>query len=272
MAIRPKPLDPIMTSSKRNINLGCVPYFNAKPLIHGIKPPNSGNIKLIYAIPSRLAGMLSSGKVKAAIMPSVELARHSEFKYLKGMCISSKGAAESVVFWHRPPVEKLKTIYLDTNSMTSNSLLRIILRRKYGLSNLKFIKKAIVPGNLPAESCGCLMIGDRCLRENLKRHDSAITRMDLGREWHEFTGLPFIFALWIHKGEICGSVRKQMEESLRAGLESIRTIAESEALRLKLPVSYCRKYLSENIRYALGKDEEKGLKRFLSLVSGNCTQ
>lgn len=259
-----------MPSSNRIIKLGCVPYFNAKPLIHGLKTPNSGNIKLIYAIPSRLAGMILSGKVDTAIMPSVELARHPELKYLKGMCISSKGEAESVVFWHRRPIEKLKTIYLDPDSMTSNSLLRIILRKRYGLSNLKFLKKAILPGNLPAESCGCLMIGDRCLRENLKRHDRTIARMDLGREWHEFTGLPFIFALWIHKKNIRNSVKKQLEESLWSGLEAISSIAERESSRLKLPVSYCRKYLTKNIRYKLEKDEKKGLEKFLRLVSGYC--
>ncbi|MBI5359243.1 MAG: menaquinone biosynthesis protein [Planctomycetes bacterium] len=259
-----------MPSKNQTIKLGCVPYFNAKPLIHGIQHVNAGNIRLIYAIPSRLAGMISSGKVDAAMMPCVELARHPEFRHLKGMCISSKGEAESVVFWHRQPMEKLKTVYLDPNSMTSNSLLRVILRKKYGLSNLKFIKKAIAPGSLPAESCGCLMIGDRCLRENLKRHDKTITRMDLGREWHEFTGLPFIFALWIHKKTIRNSVRKQLKDSLQAGLESIHLIAKSESSRLELPLSYCRKYLTRNIRYNLGRDEKKGLKKFLRFVSEDC--
>ncbi len=104
-----------------------------------------------------------------------------------------------------------------------------------------------------------LIIGD----DALKLQERDFTVLDLGQEWKELAGLPFVYALWVtrSKSKLQG-IEKLLTDAKERGLKSLNEIACLEAERLKLRKDRCLKYLKESIRYDLGEQEIKGLKSF----------
>jgi chorismate dehydratase len=92
------------------------------------------------------------------------------------------------------PLEELDgaDIALTGESETSVALLKILLACRYAFTNsfhtASAAEQAVV--NVPL-----LLIGDRALRAGLKVNNRYV--YDLGKLWFEFTGLPFVFALWL---------------------------------------------------------------------------
>jgi chorismate dehydratase len=86
--------------------------------------------------------------------------------------------------------------------------------------------------------------------------------LDLGSEWKALTGLPFVFALWVHRrGVDSGRLAQRLEKAYQRGSRSLEEIAGREAPKLKLDKEFCLRYL-QNVRYRIGPPEEEGLRRF----------
>ncbi len=241
------------------LKIGVVPYMNAKPLIYGLEK-QSDKIDLLYGVPSVLPKKLEKDELDVVLMPSVNYFRGSNgYKIIPGSSISSSGPVESVkLFIKAPAIEKIKVVALDKDSLTSCVLTKIILWKRYSLKP-EFItledKSKIYNGRADA----FLIIGD----DALKLQEEGFTVLDLGQEWKELTGLPFVYAFWItrSKSKLHG-VGKLLTEAKEHGLESLNEIACLEAERLKLGKDRCLQYLKESIRYNLGEQEIKGLESF----------
>ena len=90
---------------------------------------------------------------------------------------------------------------------------------------------------------------------------------DLGQEWHDWTGLPFVYAAWaVRAGVDLGAVLGALHEAKRRGCANIGPIAAHEAQRLGLDAGYCRRYLANIIRFDLGAREHAGLRRYYELA------
>ena len=87
--------------------------------------------------------------------------------------------------------------------------------------------------------------------------------MDLGQSWYEFTGLPFVYALWVVKRDrrIPG-INNLLKSAKEAGLRSVKALAITESQRLQLTHERCRNYLTNSIRYDFGEGEIKGFLTF----------
>ena len=110
-----------------------------------------------------------------------------------------------------------------------------------------------------------LLIGDRAMHACLRgfRHG-----FDLGQEWHDWTGLPFVYAAWaVREGVDLGGVLDALYESKRRGIENVGPIAAREAPHLGLDAGFCRRYLASIIRFDLGPRELAGLHHYYMLAS-----
>src|SRR5437773_114949 len=77
-----------------------------------------------------------------------------------------------------------------------------------------------------------LLIADRAMRACLPGFSHAF---DLGQEWFDWTGLPFVYAFWaVRPGVDLGPVADALREAKRRGLERIGPIAAREAPHLEL--------------------------------------
>jgi chorismate dehydratase len=90
---------------------------------------------------------------------------------------------------------------------------------------------------------------------------------DLGQEWYDWTGLPFVYAVWaVREGADLGNVAWALTEAKRRGLARAGRIAFEEAPKLGLDAGFCRRYLSTILHFDLGPREQAGLQHYYALA------
>lgn len=241
----------------KKLRLGVVPYMNAKPLIYGLNQQTNA-VELLFEVPSLLPTMLNNDQIDVAIIPSIEYFRSGDYAIIPNISISSCGAVESVKIFSKVPIHNIRVAALDKSSLTSCALTRIILKEQYHLSPqyTQWNKEYDISRT---DTDAALIIGDNAM----KVIDNEYVTLDLGQAWFEFTGLPFVYAVWVVKRDrrIPG-INKLLKNAKEAGIRSVRKLAATESHRLQLTEQRCLNYLTNSIRYNLGKEEIKGLQTF----------
>lgn len=261
------------------LNVGAVNYLNSKPLIEGLPELLSpyGDLRLDF--PSRLADDLAARRLDVALIPSIEYFRGVDYEVISDACVAAHGPVLSVKLYSRVPWGTIQTLALDAGSRTSATLARILLGERHGV----FPQLQPLPLDHRTEDSSAdaiLLIGDRAISPPDEQFAGT---WDLGEEWFEWTGLPFVFAMWVAHRRIveaaipsvesaARSVGSDVEESLGyardRGVERLTDIARREAPLLGLSLPTTISYLSENLQYHLGTAERSGLKLFYELAAG----
>ncbi len=260
------------------IRLGNIDYSNCYPIHGPVLGRNRPDwLEVVDGPPSDLNRRLANGELDVAPGSSIELARHSrEYGVLRGLCIGSAGPVESIIFVSRLPLRELagRTVALPTASATSRCLLRILLEVRLGVEPVwvDFDQRSHDPLISGPGTAGqveaALFIGDEALR---REGEPGELLFDLGREWTEWTGLPFVYALWLVRGEVAN--RSEIHELHRLFLQSRDAAAvDAQALaslasgRYGFPPLRLQSYWSR-IRYDLDEQMLEGLEHFLALAS-----
>ncbi|MFN3135516.1 MAG: menaquinone biosynthetic enzyme MqnA/MqnD family protein [Candidatus Kryptonium sp.] len=242
--------------------LGVFDFLNAKPLIYAIeKNKIQHNFELVYDIPSQIAIKLLNKEINAGLVPSIHYAKYSvKYRIVPGICIASHGAVNSIRLYFRKDLNDIKTVASDISSMTSVILARIILSEKYGV-NPRFMAMKPNLVEMLSQADAALLIGDHALFEE-SGYESYI---DLGEEWDDLTGLPFVYALWVGRRE---SLSQEDVMSLisakKYGIQNIDVISNEASERYGVDFEFCRVYLTQNLHYDLGEAEINGMKEFFT--------
>ncbi|MBX3436936.1 MAG: menaquinone biosynthesis protein, partial [Planctomycetaceae bacterium] len=183
---------PQMEWNGRRLRLGAVSYLNSKPLIERLSEllPEA-QISLDW--PSRLADDLARGEMDVALIPSIEAFADPDYEIISDACVATRGPVLSVKLYCRVPPGDLRTLALDEGSRTSAALVRIMLFERYGVTpEIEPLPMGCGIDDTTAD--GVLLIGDRAMHTPTETFD---TTWDLGAEWLSWTGLPFVFAMWV---------------------------------------------------------------------------
>jgi len=257
------------------LRIGQIEYANCTPLFTALKKNfDCAGYEFVNGVPSRLNGMLSRGEIDLCISSSFEYGKSpGKYYLLPGLSISSIGAVKSIILFSRMPIEELadQTIGLTTESDTSVNLLKIILKKGYGLSN-EFKRSSLSLHNALQSFSALLLIGDAALKEGMEQRGLYI--YDLGVLWYQLTGLPFVFALWIVTEEAaetkCNEVKKLGERLLEAKRLAYDSYEETAAAAVEIEwisrealVEYWR-----TISYDLTDQHVDGLKLFFRMSKG----
>lgn len=247
----------------RPLRIGAVNYLNTKPLIHDLESL-APEAELVLEVPSLLADLLHEGGLDVALIPVIEYFRAGPYRIVPNIAIGSHGPVLSVTLFSKVPWPQVKRVALDEGSRTSSALAQVLLRKRYGLTP-ELVPLPLDQNAENVEADAVLLIGDRAMRACLPGFPFAF---DLGQEWHDWTGLPFIYAVWaVREGVDLGPVADALEEAKKRGLRNVGPIAAREAPLLGLDAGFCRRYLSHIIRFDLGPRELAGLKRFHNLAA-----
>ncbi len=244
------------------VRIGAVNYLNTKPLIQDMDAL-APEAELILDVPSRLADLLAADQLDVALIPVIEYFRAGTYTVVPEIAIASRGPVLSVTLFSRVPWTGIRRVALDAGSRTSAALTQIVLRRRYGVS------PEVVPLPLDrtaeeADADAVLLIGDRAMRACLPGFAHAF---DLGQEWHDWTGLPFVYAVWaVRAGADLGTVAEALAAAKGRGLGRIGEIAHREAPGLALDAGFCRRYLNNIIHFDLGPRELAGLHHYYMLA------
>ncbi len=245
------------------IRIGAVNYLNTKPLVYELDALADG-AELILDYPSRLADDLRAGRLDVALIPIIEYFRAGDYTLVPDIAIASNGPVLSVTLFSRVPWTEIRRIALDEGSRTSAALTQVLLRKRYG------VRPEICPLPLDrsaeeVDADAVLLIGDRAMHACLPGFRHAF---DLGQEWHDWTGLPFVYAAWaVRPGVDLGPVVEALYEAKRRGIAAIGPIAAHEAPRLGLDAGFCRRYLANIIRFDLDARALAGLHHYYMLAS-----
>lgn len=243
------------------IRIGAVSYLNTKPLIYGLRERLHGIGSLELNLPSRLAEDLAAGRLDVALIPSAEYFRGLArgYRIVSDAAIACRGPVWSVRLLSRVPISQIRTLALDVGSRTSAALVQILLARH----------AAIVPRTLPLEmeqvpehvdTDAILMIGDRAMHPPAGVYHEII---DLGQWWHQVTGLPFVFAMWVARADVgIGELPQILAAARDAGVEQVDSIAQAEAGPHGLTVDDLRRYFTGNLHFYLGDQEHQALSAF----------
>jgi chorismate dehydratase len=262
MAIAPRQTD---FPSVRGVPLriGAVAYLNSKPLIEGLSNGDRDS-RLILDYPSRLADDLAAGALDVALIPSVECLINPDYSVISDACVATHGPVLSVKLYSRVPPGEIRTLALDEGSRTSAALVRTYLAHKYGIE--PETRPFPIDADAPDPSADAvLMIGDRAMRQP---EGEFHTVWDLGEEWLNWTGLPFVFAVWAGRG---GSAIEPLKRKLSAardrGVSRLQKIAAREAKSLGISRELATHYLTQNLHFTLGSAERNGFRLFRELAA-----
>jgi len=247
------------------VRLGAVSYLNSKPLIQDLAALLPGSeISLEY--PSRLADSLADGDLDVALIPSIEYLRNPGHDIISDACVAARGEVLSVKLYCRCHPGSVQRIAMDEGSRTSATLARIILAERFGA------KPEIEPlsmDSLTTETSAdaVLLIGDRAMHTP---DEEFYEVMDLGDVWYKWTGLPFVFAMWVarHDADVTG-IAGALNEARDRGVSAIRKIARVESPKLHIAEDLAVRYLTKNLHYRMTSAERSGLELFHQLAIQN---
>ena len=241
------------------LRIGSVPYLNGKPLVdwfHTDAP--QVEFDLSYAVPSTLAAQLRAGAIDVANCSIFEGFVRPGLVLIPDISISAEGAVKSVRLFSRVPLTEIRTVALDTSSLTSSALVQILLNESYGIRPEYVHHAPELDAMLDRYDAG-LIIGDLKLFD--LRPDTIV--YDLGQGWKDLTGLPFVYAGWLARDD---RVSTQMADALTAardwGISNLEALALKWSGSMSLPLDRCRDYLINVMDYHLGQPQIRALHLF----------
>ncbi len=246
------------------LRISTISFLNTVPLMWDFEHGSAGaDFDVSYTIPSSCAADLQAGKADIGIIPAAAYVQIPDLAILPGVAIAARRPVRSILLVSKVPLEKIRKVALDTSSMTSVALMKILFDRWLG-SGRSFTPMAPDLDVMLCDHDACLVIGDTALRVDRSKY----LAIDLAEEWIRFTGKPFVFAFWAVRRaaltDVSADLAAIFQNSRDHGLqpENIHFIAREWSERVGLSEAEVRSYLTENIHYHLDAGCIEGLQLF----------
>ena len=238
------------------LRVGRIPYLNCEPFFHRLE-----GVELVDLIPRRLGEAMAARELEAGPLSLIDYLRIEPELTPLPYGIGCPTGARSVLVFSDRPLSALggARVGITDETSTSVELLRVLLAVRHGVE-----PAAWVTAEEPCDAL--LLIGDRAIRR-LTGGPAARHVTDIGLEWRDWTGLPFVFARWAVASRVPVRERRAFERALDAAHDlGMAALAEIAARRPDLGWSAAavESYL-RNFAFRLGPDEEKGAAEFVRL-------
>ena len=266
------------------MRVGRIPYVNCYPVYGAI---DRGVVALdgtlVTGVPSALNAQMADGTLDISVVSAVEYARDARrYLLLPDLAISCDGPVRSVMLFARRPSRELdgRRVIVSRSSMTSVALLELLFE------NVWHARPEFVAGDAEVSDIAAfdrephdarLVIGDAALvlraesrpRRTHASHDAPFPNYpfayDLGEVWKTWTGLPFVFAVWVAQrtapvAEALG-IHASLITSRNWGLDHLDALATQASSVTGVAERVCHDYLS-GLDYGLSYEHLAGLTEF----------
>ena len=251
----------------QGVRIAASSYLNTAPLIWSFIHGSQREAVELFTdkAPARCAEMLATGEVDVALVPVIEYQRIPGIVMVPDVCVGSRSAVRSVVLATKlNNLKKVKRVALDDSSRTSVALVKIIFRKFLGFEP----EWQTSPPDLKSmlqHSDAALIIGDPAMK--ISRDQYRV--FDLATLWHEYTGLGFVFAMWMTRKDLEGIRFIDFAAAREEGLAHIDEIAAGYANEIGLPENEIIKYLTENVVFSVDEEMRHGLELYFELAKGH---
>jgi chorismate dehydratase len=267
-----------MTGRSSRTRVGRIPYINCYPVYGAVdRGAVTLQAELVDGVPTELNRQMAAGTLDVSVISAVEYARAAKrYLLLPDLAISCDGPVRSVVLFSKRPASELhgRRVLVSRSSMTSVALLELLFEHVWGA------KPAFVPANAEISDIARfgeddhdarLVIGDAALLlwSRLRGREGTAAgyryAYDLGAEWKRWTGLPFVFAVWVAQRTTpvadALAIHAGLIESRDWGLQHLDVLAAQAALATGVHRHICLEYLS-GLDYGLSYEHLAGLTEF----------
>ena len=237
----------------QKIKISAVSYTNTIPFIYGINQNQEllNQIDLRLDVPSACAHNLTTNQVDVGLVPVAALLDIPNYQIISDYCIGSVGKVTSVFIFSKKPMTEIKTIRLDLQSRTSNNLARVLLKN-YWQKEVELIDDE-------REEDAYVQIGDRTFGKD----KSEPYAYDLGEAWTDFSGLPFVYAVWAANKDIPSKFISVFNKALKFGLDNREEVLKDIPEHKNIDI---REYLLNSINYDLDDEKRAAIKLFHHLI------
>jgi len=235
--------------------IGEMPYLNSEIFYLN----RISDFNYINLTPKKMGVAISEMKINAGPISLVDFFKTDNLNLLNNYCVATKKSANSVFLFSEKKIDDIEDIYITNETSTSVKLLKT-------LNHFYWKNKQIVYQKNPMNCKSKLIIGDSTLKF-LNISDFKY-KYDLGHEWNNLTGLPFVFALWAYN-KLGDTELKDLENSINLGLDNFNNSLEMiirKNERIYLSKSEIINYL-EGFSYRVGNLEEKAINTFKEMYN-----
>ncbi len=254
------------------MKIGRIPYINCYPVYGAIDRGRvSLDAELVDGVPTDLNRKMATGELDISVVSAVEYARDSErYLLLPDLAISCDGPVRSVMLFSRRPASDLtsRNVIVSRSSMTSVALLELLFESVWHSS------PHFVPGDAeirdvvvdsPTDADARLVIGDAALVLGSNHRQRYPYAYDLGQAWKDWTGQPFVFAVWVAQRSTDVKAALIAHAGLIAsrnwGLDHLPELARQANEVTGVELAVCADYLS-GLDYGLSYPHLAGLTEF----------
>jgi chorismate dehydratase len=246
----------------RKLRIAAISFLNTAPLMWDFEHTGLGReFEILSTVPSECAEMLRTGAADIGIVPVIAYHSIPGLHIIPNIAIAAHGPVRSILLVSRMPLEKIRTVAVDTSSRTSVALARVLFRKWLG-GGREFTSMPPLLDVMLKCCDAALLIGDPALTVDRTRYIC----YDLAEEWKRLTGQPFVFAFWAVRAQALSEtdldLTKVFQQSRDHGLANVDVLARTWAPRVGISEQAVRTYLTENIDYSLGPENIAGLELF----------
>src|SRR5580698_6168649 len=250
----------------KRLRISAISYLNTAPLMWDFEHGQAGEaFDISYTLPAQCAARLRDGSADIGIIPAAAYCSIPDLAIIPGVAIASRRAVRSILLVSKLPLDQIRTVALDTSSLTSVALTKVLFANWWGGERTYSAMAPDIEHMLQHHDAG-LVIGDPALQIDRSRY----VTYDLAEEWIRLTGKPFVFAFWaVRQASLTAADRDldlaaTFQESRDHGLlpKSLDRIATTWSPRLRLSQTEVKSYLTENIYYSLDPACLEGMQLF----------
>ena len=265
------------SSLTRRPRVGHIQFLNCLPLYWGLARTGALlDVELTKDTPEKLSEQLVRGDLDIAPITLVEFLRHAgRLVALPDIAVGCDGPVMSCVIVSQVPLGRLDgaRVALGSTSRTSVRLAQLLLAEQYHVKPDYYTCPPDL-GVMMQEAEAAVLIGDAALRASL--HDAprlGLQVHDLGLMWKEWTGLPFVFAVWAARRDFLADqpaavadVHRSFLASRDLSLEEVEKVAEQAARWEAFDADLLRRYFT-TLDFSLGAEQLAGIAEFARRIA-----
>lgn len=244
------------------LRIAAVSYANTYPFVFGIE--NSGllkNFELLLLPPAKCFTEFASGNADIALIPAGALPSLKNFKNITDYCIGAVNEVKTVLLLSNKKISDIKSVGLDNESETSVRLVKVLAKHFWKI-NPRWLQMDVRNEANDAQTDAIVVIGDKAL----ELQKEFVYKKDLAAEWQQFTGLPFVFAVWVGTVELSEEQVRIFSSALQYGLDHINDVINKYQPAVS-PDFALSGYYKQNIDYHLDKAKNDSLQKFLNFIA-----
>lgn len=260
--------------------VGHIEFLNCVPLFWGLARTGTLlDLDLVKDTPDGLNDALTQGRLDLGPISLIEFLRNADdLVVLPDIAVGSDGPVMSCLIVSKVPLEQLdgRTVALGSTSRTSVRLAELLLAERIGVKPEYVVRRPDLEEML-AEADAAVVIGDVALRAALYDAQRLGLRVyDLGELWRQWTGLPFVFAVFAVREEFLAREPDLVREVHRAFLASrdlsmqeVDKVCEQASRWEPFDAAALRRYFTSALDFGLGERQLAGIAQFALRVGAS---